>query len=347
MKGLLLSRCVLAFIVLISVTQAVYAETPAAQPPQQRKVDFGVNGHPLNRGSYDSMSLEQQLSLVKALGLTTYRVNVNPAYPDKFARLSELVNLAQREGVRILPVIVILPKSYSAEDVAYQDAKAAVSRLVTQFDARITTWELGNEYDLYCVKKDADGSSPADYDTEKYAVVRGLLRGMLAALQQSSPSSRTIIQTSQHTGTSLDSGFLQRLLHDGISFDITGYHYYSKDGRIPSAKNGDSALRILHDKFHKPIWITEFDKSSSSPTIGPSSDPEAQGRALQTALSEIAADGDKYDVIGADIYELLDQPELLDNPAVKPCQAQFGILGPRGGATDASRSVGKFMRSYY
>jgi hypothetical protein len=63
-------------------------------------------------------------------------------------------------------------------------------------------------------------------------------------------------------------------------------------------------------------------------------------------LHEIATDADRYDVIGADIYELLDQPELLKNPDVNPCQAQFGILDAQGRRTDASAAVQSFLRGY-
>ena len=67
---------------------------------------------------------------------------------------------------------------------------------------------------------------------------------------------------------------------------------------------------------------------------------------MTAALNEIAADADKYDVIGAHVYELLDQPELLKNPDLKPCQAAFGIVDSHGGFTDASRAVEKFLLTY-
>lgn len=106
---------------------------------------------------------------------------------------------------------------------------------------------------------------------------------MLAGLHEGSPSSRSIVQTSQHTSASLDSGFLEKLIQDGIRFDITGCHYCIKDGHVPTGDGSDS-LRVLHDEFHKPIWITQFDKSSSSPTVGPSSDPKQQGIVLDCCI---------------------------------------------------------------
>jgi hypothetical protein len=316
-----------------------------AQTARDREVDFGVNGHSLAAGPYSDMPLDQQISLLHSLGLKTYRVNVNPTHQDKFARLAQLIALAAHENIRILPVVVLPPKQYTDENTAYNQAKTAMSELARQFDKRISVWELGNEYDLYSIKPGANGASPDDYDPEKYAVVRGLIRGMLAGLREASPSARSIVETSQHTPTSLDSGFIERLIADGITYDITGYHYYSRDGRLPLV-DGKNSLQILHDRFHKPIWITEFDQASISRELGPSSDPKEQGMALLAGMSEIAANAKRYDVVGADIYELLNEPQLLHSPGVNPCQAQFGILESDGRSTDASRAVEKFLRAY-
>jgi hypothetical protein len=333
------------FLLCLSVL-VVFAAGAAAQGDEKRMVDFGVNGHPLTAGSYTKLPLEQQISLLKTLGLKTYRVNINPTHDEKFTRLSEVIALAQREHIRILPVLVIPPKQYSDEDTAYNDAKAAVYKLAKQLDGQIDVWELGNEYDLYCVKSGTNGASPDDYDGEKYLVVRGLIKGMLAGLREASPSARSIVETTQHTPTSLDSGFLQKLIDDCVMFDITGYHYYTSNGRVPTGSDGRNSLKVLHDDFQKPIWISEFDKSAISTKLGPNSDPKGQAEALRTAMSEIARDAEQYDVIAADIYELLDQPELLNTYGVFPCQALFGILQPDGSFTDASRAVQEFLRSY-
>ena len=312
-----------------------------------RKVDFGVNGHPLNDGSYAG-SLEKQIAELKMLGLTTYRVNVNPAFADKYERLSQLIAIAKQQGIQILPTIVIKAKDYSDEHAAHDDAKSKTYSLVKQFAGNLAIWELGNEYDLYCLDKGSSGASPADYDTGKYNVVRGILRGMLEGLHEANPSASSIIETSKSDNYPVDSGFLQRLIEDGVRFDMIGYHYYDKDGHVPTTKGGTrtSALKILHDGFRKPIWITEFDKSSSGPNVGPSADSKAQGEALSRAMSEIAAEADRYDVVNADIYELLNQPEILTQPGVKPNQAQFGILGSDGELNNASRAVRDFLRSY-
>jgi len=307
------------------------------------RVKFGINGHPLVAGAY-SEPLEDQFLQLKSLGLRAYRVNVNPIdiTPGKLERLTQLIKLAQQQEIEILITIVIKAQDYSRERDAYEAAKSATYALTRNIEKHVHVWELGNEYDLYCVKEGASGRAPADYDTEKYTVVRGLIQGMLAGLRDGSPSSLRIVQTSQNRKNP-DSGFLERLLHDGIEFDITGYHYYSNDGHIRIADNGKNALQILSEAFHKPIWITEFDQASHD-GAGPNADPREQAKTLDSALREIAQDARQYDIKQAYIYELLDQPELL---TVKPVQAEFGILHADGGPTDASVAVERFLRRYY
>jgi Glycosyl hydrolase catalytic core len=310
---------------------------------RNEKVIFGINGHPLVAGAYGE-PLERQISQLKALGLRAYRINISPANmtPEKMDRLTQLIAIARQQDVQLLPTIVIKADAYTREEEAYSDAETMTYGLAKKFDKSFTVWELGNEYDLYCVRANANGMVPANYDTAKYDVVRGLIRGMSDGLHEANPDALRMVETSQN-GKNPDSGFLERLINDGITFDLTSFHYYTQTGQFRVAENGENALQILHQQFHKPIWITEFDKAGHN-GAGPNSDPVEQGQALETALSEIARDSRKYDIAEAYIYELLDQPELL---SVKPVQAEFGILKSNGDPTAASVAVKKFLLSYY
>ena len=309
------------------------------------RVDFGINGHALVPGAYTDVSLDKQITLLRALGLRTYRVNINPSHADKFARLSRLTFLARRSGIRILPNVILPPQQYKDETSAYNDARRAMAAMASRFGSSFDIWEIGNEYDLYCVEQSTDGASPADYDTARYDIVRGLIAGMIAGLHDASPAARSIVETTQRTPGSLDSGFLERLTGDGVAFDIVGYHYYSHDGRVPVESGGANSLEVLHYEFLKPIWISEFDQAAHG-NFGPNADPAAQAAALKAAMREIAAQAREYEVISADIYELLDQPELLHEPGVNPAQAKMGIFDAHGGYTAAARTVGRFLRRY-
>ena len=62
---------------------------------------WGANGHPLM--SYPGTTYEQQLDYLKALGMTSYRVDISSL--DQADRLARLVRLAKARGIEILPVI--------------------------------------------------------------------------------------------------------------------------------------------------------------------------------------------------------------------------------------------------
>jgi hypothetical protein len=340
MRRLSSMPCAILSLLIIGMSSGNAQTRPLA------RVDFGVSGHALVPGAYTDLSLEKQIALLRALGLRTYRVNINPSHVSRFGRLSHLTVLAQRNGIRILPNVILPPQQYSGETSAYNDARRAMAAMGRRFGSSFHIWEIGNEYDLYCVKQGTDGASPGDYDTTRYEIVRGLIEGMIAGLHDANPAARTIVETTQRTPNSLDSGFLERLTSDGVAFDVVGYHYYSHDGRVPVQSGGADSLAVLHDEFLKPIWISEFDQAAHG-NSGPNVDPAAQAVALRMAMHEIAAQAREHEVISADIYELLDQPELLHEPGVNPAQAEMGILSAHGDYTAAARTVGRFLRHYY
>src|SRR5260370_41861728 len=73
---------------------------------------WGANGHPLV--SYPGTSIEQQLDLLKDLGMTSYRVDVREQSASNLAGLAELIRQAKKRGIEILPVLVF-PKDLGAE----------------------------------------------------------------------------------------------------------------------------------------------------------------------------------------------------------------------------------------
>ena len=305
------------------------------------RVVFGVNGHPLVKNTYE-LSFENQIFLLKRIGFKTYRVNVSPANSSQSQQLAALAQIAERNNIQILPVIAIKPDRFSSEDEAYNTSKKLTFKLASQFVGHIPVWELGNELDRICINRETEGTSPSDYDTEKYNIIRGVIRGMLDGLHEASPSFQSMVDTSRIVPNYVNSGFLERLIQDGINFDITGYHFYSHDGHIPSAKDGTSALAALYN-LHKPIWISEFDQAGYNMVQGPNSQPREQARILRVELDEISAKAAQYNIIGADIYELLDQPL---SSVSHPSMSQMGILTSSGEATDASVEVQKFLQAY-
>ena len=338
----MLKYTLLVFCTLFLAISTAGADVQAqANQAASARVIFGVNGHPLVKNTYE-ISFDSQISLLKGIGFKTYRVNVSPANPSQSQQLAALTQIAERNNIQILPVIAIKPDRFASEDEAYNVSKKLTFKLASQFVGHIPVWELGNELDRICINRETDGTSPSDYDTEKYNIIRGVLRGMLEGLHEASPSFQSMVDTSRIVPNYVNSGFLERLIQDGVNFDITGYHFYSHDGHIPAAKDGRSALIPLYS-LHKPIWISEFDQAGYNMVEGPNSRPREQARILRLELEEISAKAAQYNIIGADIYELLDQPL---SSVSHPSMSQMGILTSNGESTDASIEVQKFLQAY-
>ena len=83
--------CKVILIILFLTPNLIWAKTASAP---NRKVNFGVNGYPLNPTTGYHQSLEEQIARLKTLGFRNYRVYVDPAKTDRFDRLSQLIAIA-------------------------------------------------------------------------------------------------------------------------------------------------------------------------------------------------------------------------------------------------------------
>ncbi len=61
-------------------------------------------------------------------------------------------------------------------------------------------------------------------------------------------------------------------------------------------------------------------------------------------MDDIVANAQQYNIIGANVYELLDQPEYQSR-AGKASEAEYGVYTTTGGDTDTSRAIQKWMDS--
>jgi len=105
-------------------------------------------------------------------------------------------------------------------------------------------------------------------------------------------------------------GFTQRLYNDGVRWDYTKFHWYSRNDGTSTAppatkfgKGNYNLLKILRDAYHVPLFCTEV---GASPDQFNYDDTKAAAwlKRLMTDWTSVAS---TYDLQLACIYQMLDQ----------------------------------------
>jgi hypothetical protein len=300
------------------------AETPQAAgmadapaPDGDTGFRWGVNGHPI-RAAYGTLSMAQQLDLMKDIGISSYRVDVYIL--DQMDTLDQLVSQALPRGIEILPMLQ--PELGSDEESSYDIGLGFGKAFAERFRSSIRFWELGNEWENW-VGVWLDGSRPSRYNTKRYNIVRGMIRGLLDGIHAGDPNSKGIVGNAGWCHY----GFQQRLLDDGVNFDITGVHWYSDQGSLLKAGCGNRNILAILARWGKPIWLTEFNTREET----------EQDEWLVATMSEVQSVKATYRVERMHIYQLLDEPHLSGH------EATYGLAKADGTPKPAFHAVRKFI----
>jgi hypothetical protein len=227
-------------------------------------ITWGTNGHPMHGGSPyvpGTTSFATQFGLVVGLGLTHYRVDYDSDDSDHFTSLTALVAAAVGTGVTIVPVLNPDPisGSYATEAAAYAFGRAQALNYATNYPS-IKVWEIGNEYETrLTTPPTGQGSFISNYVYTEYVRMRGLVRGLFEGIRAGNPAAKVAFGSAGGGGW----GIMDQLWADGIRWDITVEHFYSDGGTVDIRHlflvvGETDKLALLRDKYHKPIWMTEF-----------------------------------------------------------------------------------------
>lgn len=289
------------FLVTVVMSAVLMLVMPIARATDPAFI-WGVNGHPL--ASYHGVTLEEQVAALKALGVHSYRVDLQSI--EQLPRLKELVNLANSGGVEVLPVFT--PKidlNTATIDEVYSTSKTLAYETATMLRDQIKVWELGNELENFaiiqpCEMRDdgtqypcdwgpAGGLYPLDYYGPRWDKIAAVMRGLDAGMKQAGGDYRTAMGTAGwgHIGA------FQRMKQSGLEWDISVWHLYGQDP--------EWAFKALAE-YGKPIWITEFNHPKGSIESEP-----AQADGLKQTMELIQRLRKLYPIEAAHIYELMDE----------------------------------------
>jgi hypothetical protein len=284
---------------------------------------YGMNGHMAwGSGIFKTMPVQQQLSLLKDLGVTVYRADMADAGMATTIATA-LKGPFAGSGVTILPVLN--PRSAgwdqsAGEDAGYRLGFALAVRCTTPLKGLVKYIECGNELDVIGLKIGGDGSQTSDWSHAYWPAFRGVIRGMLAGVRSVDPS----IQCGVNVGIPMAYRALQ-MLWNGITpngtstgyggslparWDFTTYHWYKSSYNIQKAGKTASVdvLQILKDSFGKPIWLTEWGWSGANDT------PQSAAAYVTQALTQYRSIKDKYNIQCIMMYDMIDEAFGLIQP---------------------------------
>ncbi len=288
----------------------------AAAQAEEKAFIWGANGHPFS--AYPGIKYEQQLDIVRDLGLTSYRVNIS--HKQQIPALVELVNKAKARNIEILPILTpSLELDKEEPDRLQQAARNFAVTVISSLKGRVRVWELGNELENHaiiqpCEIKDdgrqyncswgpAGGVGELDYYGPRWKKVSAVLRGLSEGAKEADPSAQRAMGTAGwgHTGA------FQRMKNDGVEWDISVWHMYGEDP--------EWAFKILA-ALGKPIWVTEMNQPRGS-----ARGENAQAEGLQRWMARLLELSGRYNVRAAHIYELLDETYWAPSD-----EAQMGLV---------------------
>lgn len=264
----------LIIISLVTIFLSACAALPILDTgTKEREYDknfaWGINGHPVWSKDYESIPLQQQINLLKEHQLDFYRINIpmlanGEVSTDQKERFKKLLNLADSNDIQILPILGVY-KHLEDVDFRVNNSKAfemgfkQAKGFLDQYGKHFHYYELGNEMDIKTIReKNFRGKEISDYKLDEMDLIASYLKGMIAAIKKSDPSSKVLINISGW----LRWGFLDYMVGKGVEFDILSYHWYSEKGLdIFDINNPNYDIySTLVQKFNKPIWLTEINK---------------------------------------------------------------------------------------
>jgi hypothetical protein len=231
--------------------------------------------------------------------------------PENLGKLSQLLNLAEKENLWVVPTLFDLKPNFSpatwAGDVVYLNR---VMPVLAASD-RVAYIDLKNEADL-------------DFEAYGRAVIEAWIKSMVLLLHQDWPDLRLTVGWSHAEFTSV-------LADD---FDVITYHEYDD---LEGTEN--RLADIIEQSGGKPVYVTEIGATSWGAVAGrwPSS-PKKQAEQVAQRLAALSPANGSF-VWTLHDFESPDPAAVGGSPWVKGLQSHYGLYGLEGQEKPAAEVV--------
>jgi len=264
-----LKKILLTLSILLTFSLVLFVnpgQTFAASIPTT--FQWGVTMRPYALGSYSKSGWTKQIVKAKSLGAGWARITWD--YNGKpFVRNTEVINTLIQNKINVVLVIEHNPNdgNNNLYKNGYNDGKC----IAKYYKKKVAYYQLMNEGGAQSLKNGtSNGQTMTDYNVNEYNKVRDYMKGLSDGISAGDPSAKKIVTISwTHVG------FLDRLVKDGVKFDMIGIDWYDWMGDFGSSKlsNGQSLYEKLKS-YGKPLTFMEVaampkgaNASSKSKTI--------------------------------------------------------------------------------
>jgi hypothetical protein len=259
-----------------------------------------------NAVGYSAKNWQEQIDKAKELGLGWARMNFD--YASGFPRNDLFFEPVFASGLKIVLVVEHNPAKGTGR--MYQDGLDDGKSIASHYKGKISYYQLANEGGAQAIKSGTlEGWRTSDYDPAEYARVRDYIKGLSEGIKLADPGAQRIVTISwMHTG------FLDKLVADGVQFDMVGVDWYSWMGNFGSRTIGTG--QTLYSKvksFGKPIVFAEVNAWPRG-----SVDETAQANFIRSTAAW--AWNNRNYIKGFYVYE------LVDNATASGDYKNFGIV---------------------
>lgn len=222
--------------------------------PSEDGMLWGISVNAYPTGPHVPETLEKVTNQINDLGVSTIRYTF-PSWskPDPFEFTDTVMTRWKDEPFKI--VMAFQPNTdYIDMDNPYQQGYDQASKLAKRYP-QVSYFQMGNEPGNHALKPNWSGATEESYEDAKYAAVSAWLKGASNAITANNKSAKKMI-----TGNWLGAAFFEKLVEDGLQFEIIGWDWFGETANnIITAKADEDNVPILDRlaKLKKDIWLTE------------------------------------------------------------------------------------------
>ena len=321
-----MKKIIWAFVLIFALIGGffVLGSKPVSASSIPKTFQWGVTMRPYALGTYTGNSWQKQITKASSLGVGWARITWD-YNSNAFSKNTAIINALRDQKINVVLVIEHNPKN--GDNNLYQQGYNDGKSIAKYYKGKVKYYQMMNEGGAQSIKNPtSNGQTKSDYNVSEYNKVRDYMKGLSDGIHAGDSSAQRIVTISwTHVG------FLDRLVADGVNFDIIGIDWYDWMGAFKDSKLSNG--QYLSDKlqsYGKPLMFMEVAAMPSTPAGSQAKTIINTTNQTNFTIQTAQWAWDHRDIVkGFYAFELVDN---INNP--NPAKDYYGfIAGVKKGST--------------